>query len=98
MSISPSGKLLAIGAGYLDVKGISGVSFQRRRSGYEVHRRAPFERNLPAVWLGQGNNHLFALSSSALHIYDATSTSIKEESGSPISIPEASSVIVQSLQ
>jgi hypothetical protein len=32
-----------------------------------------------------------------LHTYSATPTSIKEEAGSPISIPEASSVIVQSL-
>jgi hypothetical protein len=44
------------------------------------------------------SNHLYALSQNALHVYDATSTSVKEAPGSPYSIPEASSVIVLSLQ
>jgi hypothetical protein len=43
------------------------------------------------------DNHLYALSTTNLHVYSATSTSIKEESGSPYPIPEASSVIVLSL-
>ena len=96
MSISPSGKLLAIGAGYLDVKGFQVFHFNgadpvTKFTGV-LHSSETF---LQFGW--DNNNHLFALSSSALHVYSATSTSIKEESGSPISIPEASSVIVLSL-
>jgi hypothetical protein len=43
-----------------------------------------------------GDNHLYALSSGELYVYTVTSTSIEEASGSPYSIPEASSVIVLS--
>jgi hypothetical protein len=97
MSISPSGKLLAVGAGALNTKGFqvfhfNGASPVTKYTGV-LHSSEYF---LEFGW--DKANHLFALSSSALHIYDATPTSIKEVSGSPISIPEASSVIVQSLQ
>jgi hypothetical protein len=97
MSISPSGKLLAVGAGSLNTKGFqvyhfNGANPVTKYTGV-LHSSEYF---LQFGW--DKANHLFALSSSALHIYDATTTSIKEESGSPISIPEASSVIVQSLQ
>jgi hypothetical protein len=40
------------------------------------------------------HNHLFALSSNALFVYNVTSTSITEAPGSPYAIPDASSVIV----
>jgi hypothetical protein len=44
------------------------------------------------------DNHLYALSTGNLHVYEATSTDIKEVSGSPYAIPEASSVIALSLK
>jgi len=97
MSISPSGKLLAVGAGALNTKGFQVFHF----NGADPVTKYTGVLHSSEYFLEFGwdkANHLFALSSSALHIYDATPTSIKEESGSPISIPEASSVIVQSLQ
>jgi len=97
MSISPSAKLLAVGAGIYDSKGFqvfhfNGASPITKYTGL-LH---PSETFRQFGW--DKDNHLFALSTTALHIYSATSTSIKEEAGSPISIPEASSVIVLSLQ
>ena len=97
MSISPSGKLLAVGAGALDTKGFQVYHF----NGAEPVTKYTGVLHSSEYFLEFGwdkSDHLYALSSSALHIYDATSTSIKEEAGSPISIPEASSVIVQSLE
>jgi hypothetical protein len=97
MSISPSAKLLAIGAGTYNIKGFQVFHF----NGADPIAKYTGVLHSSEYFLQFGwdkANHLFALSSDALHIYDATSTSIKEEPGSPISIPEASSVIVLSLQ
>jgi len=96
MSISPSAKLLAVGGGQYGNKGFqvfhfNGASPITKDTGL-LHSSENF---LQFGW--DKDNHLFALSTSALHIYSATPTSVKEEAGSPISIPEASSVIVQSL-
>jgi hypothetical protein len=93
MSISPSGKLLAVDAG-------NGFQVFHFDGGEPITKFTDVlhssETFIEFGW--DRSNHLYALSQNALHIYSATSTSIKEESGSPISIPEASSVIVQSLQ
>jgi hypothetical protein len=98
MSISPSNKLLAIGAGALNsAKGFQVFHF----NGADAITKYTGVLHSSEYFLQFGwdkSNHLFALSNNNLHIYNATSTSIKEESGSPISIPEASSVIVLSLQ
>jgi len=44
------------------------------------------------------DNHLYALSTTNLHVYRLPPQRFKEVSGSPYSIPEASSVIVLTLQ
>lgn len=96
MSISPSAKLLAIGGGPLDTTGFQIFHF----NGASPITKFTDVLHSSEVFLEFGwdnSNHLFALSNNALHIYSATSTSIKEVEGSPISIPEASSLIVQSL-
>jgi hypothetical protein len=43
-------------------------------------------------------NHLYVLAAGYLHVYTVSSTSVKEASGSPYSIPESSNVIVRILQ
>jgi hypothetical protein len=92
MSISPSGKLLAVDAGNgFQVYHFNGADPITKFTDV-LHSS---ERFIEFGW--DSSNHLYALSTSALHTYSATPTSIKEEAGSPISIPEASSVIVQSL-
>ena len=92
MSISPSGKLVAVDDGNgFRVFHFDGSGPITKFTGI-LHSS---ERFIQFGW--DKSNHLYALSENALHIYSATSTSVKEEAGSPISIPEASSVIVQSL-
>jgi hypothetical protein len=93
MSISPSGKLLAVSTGGgLQVFHFDGGSPIKKFTGV-LHSSENF---LQFAW--DKDNHLYALSTTKLHVYEATSTEIKEVSGSPYSIPEASSVIVLSLQ
>jgi hypothetical protein len=92
MSISPSGKLLAIGAGGgFQVFHFNGSDPITKYTGL-LHTSENF---VEFGW--DKDNHLYALSTTNLHVYSATSTSLKEVSGSPYSIPEASSVIVLSL-
>jgi hypothetical protein len=92
MSISPSGKLLASDDGNgFRVYHFNGADPITPFTGI-LHSS---ERFIEFGW--DKSNHLYALSQTALHVYSATPTSVKEEAGSPISIPEASSVIVQSL-
>jgi hypothetical protein len=92
MSISPSGKLLAVDAGNgFQVFHFNGADPITKFTDV-LHSSETF---IEFGW--DKSNHLFALSQNALHVYSATSTSIKEEAGSPYSIPEASSVIVRSL-
>jgi hypothetical protein len=43
------------------------------------------------------DNHLYVLTSDSLHVYEVSSSSVKEVSGSPYSIPEAASLIVLSM-
>lgn len=92
LSISPSGKLLAADDGNgFRVYHFNGADPITPFTGI-LHSSETF---IEFGW--DKSNHLYALSTNALHIYSATPTSIKEEAGSPISIPQASSVIVQSL-
>jgi hypothetical protein len=92
MSISPSGKLLAIGSGGgFQVFHFNGANPITKYTGL-LHASETF---VEFGW--DKDNHLYALSTTNLHVYSATSTSLKEVSGSPYSIPEASSVIVLSL-
>jgi hypothetical protein len=90
MSISPSGKLLAIADVGFQVFHFNGADPITKFTG-DLHTS---ERFLQFGW--DNDNHLYALSTNNLHVYEATSTEIKEVSGSPYSIPEASSVIVLS--
>jgi hypothetical protein len=92
LSISPSGKLVAAG-------GASGFQVFHFNGGDPITKYTGVfhssEQFLEFGW--DKSNHLYALSQNALHVYNATSTSVKEAPGSPYPIPEASSVIVLSL-
>jgi len=93
LSISPSVKLVAAGgAGGFQVFHFNGSDPITKYTGV-LHSGENF---LEFGW--DKSNHLFALSQDALHVYSATSTSVKELPGSPYSIPQATSVIVLSLQ
>jgi hypothetical protein len=102
MSISPSAKLLAIGGGAMDCSNCGAPGFQvfHFNGGSPItHYTGLLDSSEKFVQFGwDSNNHLYALSTTNLHVYGATSTSIEEVAGSPYSIPEASSVIVLSLQ
>jgi hypothetical protein len=102
MSISPSGKLLAVGGGVPNCSNCGAPGFQVfhfNGSSPITHYTGVLHSSEKFVQFGwDSENHLYALSTTNLHVYEATSTSIKEVSGSPYSIPEASSVIVLSLK
>jgi hypothetical protein len=91
MSISPSGKLLAVGGQGFQVFHFNGSSPITRCSGV-LQAGFGFQQ---FGW--DGDNHLYALGSGKVFVYTVTSTSIKEEPGSPYPIPEASSIIGRSL-
>ncbi len=89
-SISPTGKLLAVGGG---------SAFQL----FHFNGSAPVTEFFPAIAAGDNllefgwdkNNHLYSLTGrSALLVYTVTPTSIEQAPGSPISTPEAGSVVV----
>jgi hypothetical protein len=92
MSISPSGKLLAVGGQGFQVFHFNGGSPITHFSGV-LQAGYAFQQ---FGW--DGDNHLYALGGGKLFVYTVTPTSITEASGSPYSIPEASSVIVRSLK
>lgn len=92
MSISPSGKLLASGGNGFQLYHFDGSN-----------PITPFSGKLqsPAMIQEFGwdkDNHLYALSGSQLFVYTVTPAGITQAPGSPYSIPEASSVIVLSLE
>jgi hypothetical protein len=92
-SISPSGKLLAFTSGDgFELFHFNGADPITKYTGV-FHSSETF---IEFGW--DKSNHLFALSTTNLHVYSATSTGVTEEPGSPYSIPEASSLIVLSLQ
>ncbi len=88
MSISPSGKLLAVGGSGFQIFHFDGSSPITKYTGV----LQPGSQFQEFGW--DGDNHLYALGSGKLYVYTVTSTSVEEVSGSPYSIPEASSVIV----
>lgn len=93
LSISPSGKLVAAGGdGGFQIFHFNGADPITKYTGV-LHSSENF---LEFGW--DKSNHLYALSQNALHVYTATSAIVKELPGSPYSIPQASSVIVLSLQ
>jgi hypothetical protein len=102
MSISPSSKLLAVGGGVPSCSDCGEPGFQV----FHFNGSSPITHYTGVLQSGEkfvqfawdSENHLYALSSTNLHVYEATSTEIKEVSGSPYSIPEASSLIVLSLK
>jgi len=92
MSISPSGKLLAT-SGYS--KGFQVFHFNGAdpATAY-TDVLLPGDPVLQFGW--DDADHLYALTPNALHVFNATTTSVKEAEGSPYSIPEESSIIVLS--
>ena len=92
LSISPSGKLLAVGGAGFQV-------FHFNGSSPITHYTGRLQADYGFQQFGwDGDNHLYALGGGKLFVYTVTPTSIKEASGSPYSIPEASSVTVLSLK
>ena len=94
MSISPTGKLLALANNPL------GFQVFHFNGGEPITKYTgvltPNDGFYQFGW--DKSNHLFGLGYKGLHVYSATPTSIKEEPGSPYSIPEARSVIVLTLK
>jgi hypothetical protein len=97
MSISPTGKLLAIGGGNAQNKGFQIFHFD---GGSPIKHYSGLLQSKTEIdqfgW--DADNHLYALGGGQLFVYTVTPTSIEEVAGSPYSIPEASSVIVLNLK
>jgi hypothetical protein len=92
-SISPTGKLLVV------APSVFGLQLFHFNGGDPITKYTgvitPDDSFSQFGW--DKSNHLFALGLQGIRVYTATPTSIKEEPGSPYSIPEATSVIVLSL-
>jgi len=89
-SISPSGKLLAVGGQGFQVFHFNGGNPITSYSGL-------LQPDFTFVKLSWDKaNHLYALSTDGLFVYTVTPTSITQAPGSPYPIPESSSVIVLS--
>jgi hypothetical protein len=97
MSISPTGKLLAVGGGNAMYKGFQIFHFD---GGSAIkHYSGVLQSKTEIDQFGwDESNHLYALGGGYLFVYTVTPTSIEEVAGSPYSIPEASSVIVLNLK
>jgi hypothetical protein len=91
ISISPTGKLLAVGG-----KGFQILHFN---GGAEVTSFSsllqPGDAFTAFAW--DSDNHLYALGGGKLFVYSVTPTSIKEAPGSPYAISGASSLVVRSI-
>lgn len=91
LSMSPSGKLLAVGGQGFQIFHFNGGSPISKYS-------AVLQPSIAFQAFGWDNdNHLFAIGSGKLFVYTVTTTSIEEASGSPYSIPEAGTVLVQAV-
>jgi hypothetical protein len=88
MSISPTGQLLAAGAQGFQVFHFNGGA---QATAYTALRQVN-DQLLQFGW--DADNHLYALSPGQLRVYTATPTSVTEDPGSPVSIPDASSIVV----
>jgi hypothetical protein len=97
MSISPTGKLLAIGGGTSGAP--PGFQLLRFNNANPITKYSGVLQNkntfIQFGW--DKHNHLYALSNNHLFVYNVTPTSISQAAGSPYSIPEASSLIVLDL-
>jgi hypothetical protein len=92
MSISPNGKMLAAGSVYgFQVFHFNGSSPITKLSSVLLSGKVVSQFG----W--DKDNHLYVLTSDSLHVYEVSSSSVKEVSGSPYSIPEAASLIVLSM-
>jgi hypothetical protein len=88
MQVSPSGKYLAVAGSGLEVFHFNGAN--------PVTKLKALLSNVSVLQAGWDNNgHLYALSNSHLYVYTVTSTSVTEAPGSPYSISDAESMIVQ---
>lgn len=99
MSISPTGKLPAVGGGGFEEYGPKGFQiFHFNGASPITHYSGVLQSSHLISQFGWDKyNHLYVLGDGYLFVYTVTSTSIKEATGSPYSIPEASSVIVLDL-
>jgi hypothetical protein len=89
LSISPSGKLVvAGGTGGFQVFRFDGSAPITELTG-KISTNGDVEG---FAW--DKSDHLYVSTTNALYVYNTTSTSIKQATGSPYSIPESSSIIV----
>jgi len=94
MRMSPSGKYLAVGA----INGVEIFHFKGSAQATKYKTLLAGKTIVEVYW--DSNNHLYALVSDSpgtgkLYVYTVTSTSVTEATGSPYSIPNPISVIVQ---
>jgi hypothetical protein len=97
MSISPSGKLLAVaGGGPNHPPGGNGFQIFHFNGASPITHYSGLlqDKYLISQFGWDKDNHLYVLGGGYLFVYTVTPTSIKEASGSPYSIPESSSLIV----
>jgi hypothetical protein len=99
MSISPTGKLLAVAGENFGCGGCGAIGFQV----FHFNGSSPITHDSGVLQPGHqftqfgwdSANHLYALSADGLlFVYTVTPTSITEAPGSPYSIPEAGNLIV----
>lgn len=98
LSASPAGNLIAVGGGNSQGEGGGGFQiFHWNSDGTITHYSGVLQPNDTFLEFGwDKHNHLYALSLNALRVYNVTAAGYSEAAGSPVSIPEASSVIVLS--
>lgn len=96
LSIDPTGKLLVVGGGEEDSKGFQIFHFN---GGNPItHYTGLLQSNVAFTQFAWDHaGHLYALGGGQLRVYAVTPTTLKEAPGSPMSIPESSSVAVLSL-
>jgi hypothetical protein len=88
MSISPSSKLLAAGGPGFQVFHFDGGNAATKLTG-KISTNGSVQG---FAW--DNKSHLYVLAANELYVYDVSSSGIKAATGSPYSIPEASSLIV----
>ena len=96
LSIDPTGKLLVVGGGGQEVAPSKGFQVFHFNGGNPMtHYTGLLQSNVVFTQFAwDKSNHLYAFGGSQLRVYTVTPTSLKEAPGSPITIPESSSVIV----
>jgi len=98
LAMSPSGKLLAVGGGGLEGGGGGFQIFHFNGSSPITKDSGVLQSSVQFnAFAWDGANHLFALGNGELYVYTVTSSGVTQASGSPYSIPEAGTVLVQSV-